>query len=359
VTDFLVRRDDLRIHRTDDGEQALASAAEGTVQFRVERFGLTANNLTYAVFGDSYGYWQFFPAPEGWGRIPAWGFGAVSVSGVDGIVPGDRFYGYWPMSSYVTLRASPNRAGFVESSAARAPLPPVYNHYLRAVPEAGFEPGQDDASMIMRPLFTTAWLIADQLAANGWHGAEAVVLASASSKTAYATAWAIREHDDPPTLTGLTAAANVEFTEGLGVYDDVLTYDNIGALPADRGVVLIDMAGNADVRRQVHEVTHRVLRASIMVGATHWEGATFVAGDGLPGPRPELFSAPTVGQERAAALGPAAFAQRVGAAWAAFADRVPELIKIEHATGADALATAYTGFVEGKADPRKGLVFAL
>ncbi|MDT7563995.1 MAG: hypothetical protein QOG76_2619, partial [Pseudonocardiales bacterium] len=36
VTDFLVRRDDLRIHRTDDGEQALASAAEGTVQFRVE-----------------------------------------------------------------------------------------------------------------------------------------------------------------------------------------------------------------------------------------------------------------------------------------------------------------------------------
>ncbi|MDT7676894.1 MAG: hypothetical protein QOD82_4796 [Pseudonocardiales bacterium] len=241
MTDFLVRRDDLRIHRTDDGEQALASAAEGTVQFRVERFGLTANNLTYAVFGDSYGYWRFFPAPEGWGRIPVWGFGAVSVSGVDGIVPGDRFYGYWPMSSFVTLRASPNRAGFVESSAARAPLPPVYNHYLRAVPEAGFEPGQDDASMIMRPLFTTAWLIADQLAANGWHGAEAVVLASASSKTAYATAWAIREHDDPPTLIGLTAAANVEFTEGLGVYDDVLTYDNIGALPADRGVVLIDM----------------------------------------------------------------------------------------------------------------------
>jgi hypothetical protein len=358
VTDFLVRRDDLRIHRTDDGEQALASAAEGTVQFRVERFGLTANNLTYAVFGDSYGYWQFFPAPAGWGRIPVWGFGAVSVSGVDGIVPGDRFYGYWPMSSYVTLRASPNRAGFVESSAARAPLPSVYNHYLRAVPEAGFEPGQDDASMIMRPLFTTAWLIADQLAANGWHGAEAVVLASASSKTAYATAWAIREHDDPPTLIGLTAAANVEFTEGLGVYDDVLTYDNIGALPADRGVVLIDMAGNADVRRQVHEVTHRVLRASIMVGATHWEGATLV-GDGAPGPEPVFFFAPTVADERAAALGPAVFAQRIGAAWVAFAERLPELIEIEHATGADALASAYAGFVEGKTDPRKGLVFTL
>jgi hypothetical protein len=112
------------------------------------------------------------------------------------------------------------------------------------------------------------------------------------------------------------------------------------------------------VRREVHEVTHRALRASIMVGATHWEGATF-AGDGLPGAEPVLFFAPTVGEERAAALGAAAFAQRIGAAWVAFADRLPELIEIEHATGAGALATAYAGFVEGKADPRKGLVFTL
>ena len=358
MTDFLVRRDDLRIYRISDGEEATASADEGTVQFRVERFGLTANNLTYGVFGDSFGYWQFFPAPQGWGRIPVWGFGEVSASGVDRIVPGDRFYGYWPMSSYVTLRASANRAGFVESSAARAPLPSFYNQYLRAVPEAGFEPGHDDASTIMRPLFLTAWLIADQLASNGWHGAETVVLASASSKTAYATASAIGDYDDSPSLIGLTSAANVEFTKGLGVYDDVLTYHDISALPADRGVVLIDMAGNAAVRREVHEVTRQVLRASIMVGATHWEGAT-LANDALPGPEPVLFFAPTVGEERAVALGPEVFAQRIGAAWVAFASRLPELIEIEHATGADALATAYAGFVEGKADPRKGLVFTL
>lgn len=49
----------------------------------------------------------------------------------------------------------------------------------------------------------------------------------------------------------------------------------------------------------------------------------------------------------------------MSAAWAAFASRLPELIEIERATGVDALAAAYTGFVEGNADPRKGLVFAL
>ena len=358
MTDFLVRRDDLRTYRTDDGEKVLASVAEGTVQFSVERFGLTANNLTYGVFGDMLGYWHFFPAPEGWGRIPVWGFGEVSASGVEGIVPGDRFYGYWPMSSYVTLEARADDAGFVESSAARAPLPAVYNRYLRAVPEAGFEPDGDDASAIMRPLFVTGWLIADQLAADGWHGADAVVLASASSKTAYATASAIGGHDDRPSLIGLTSAANVEFTAGLGLYDTVLTYDDIGALPTDRRIVLIDIAGDAGVRRKVHEVTWDVLQASIMVGATHWENATF-EGDDLPGPEPVMFFAPTVAEERTAALGPATFARRVGGAWAVFAGRLTELIEIEHATGPEALAAAYTGFIEGEADPRKGLVFTL
>jgi hypothetical protein len=359
VTDFLVRRDDLRIYRTDDGEEALTNVAEGTVQFKVERFGLTANNVTYGVFGDALDYWRFFDSQEGWGRIPVWGFGAVSVSSVDGIVPGDRFYGYWPMSSYVTLQASVNDAGFVESSAARAPLPQVYNQYLRANSATGFESDRDDASAVMRPLFITGWLIADQLAADGWRGAETVVLTSASSKTAYATASSIREHDDSPSLIGLTSTANVKFTEKLGVYDDVLTYDDIGAMAAVGGVVLIDMAGSVGVRRQVHEVTSDALQASIMVGATHWENAMITGDGGLPGPEPVLFFAPSVAEERAAALGPAAFAHRIGVAWTAFAGRLPDLIEIEYATGAEALAAAYSGFLEGKADPRKGLVFAL
>jgi hypothetical protein len=39
--------------------------------------------------------------------------------------------------------------------------------------------------------------------------------------------------------------------------------------------------------------------------------------------------------------------------------RAPELIEIRHATGADALATAYASLVEGDVDPRKGMVFTL
>jgi hypothetical protein len=359
MADFLVRRDDPRDFRIDAGEPARTEVAEGTVQFTVERFGLTANNLTYAVFADRWRYWDFFPAPEGWGRIPVWGFGRVEASGVDGIEAGDRFYGYWPMSSRVTLHVDGDAAGFVESSAARRSLPAVYNRYLRAVPRTGFAPEHDDAAAVLRPLFLTGWLIADQLADRAWHGAEAVVLASASSKTACCTAAAIRAHEDPPSLIGLTSTAHLGSTTGLGLYDTVLTYDEVDALPTDQGVVLVDMAGDAVVRSAVHRVTRDVLRASIMVGATHWARASFEP-NGLPGPEPTMFFAPSVAEERAAALGPPAFARRIGAAWASFAaTRVPELIEFEHATGAEALATAYAALLAGDVDPRKGRVFTL
>jgi hypothetical protein len=118
------------------------------------------------------------------------------------------------------------------------------------------------------------------------------------------------------------------------------------------------MAGDAGLRRKVHATTAAALQASIMVGATHWENAS-LASDGLPGPEPVLFFAPTVAEQRAATIGSATLARRLGVAWASFATRLPDLIKIERATGVDALATAYLGFVEGRADPGKGLVFSL
>lgn len=357
VTDFLVRRDDLRIWQVTAGGR-MEMPEKGEVQLRVERFGLTANNVTYGAFGDQLGYWQFFAAPEGWGRIPVWGFGDVVASAVEGIAAGDRFYGYFPMSSVVTLRAEADPAGFVECSEARAALPPFYNRYMRATPEFGFLPAHDDANAVMRPLFGTGWLIADQLEQAGWYGAETVVLASASSKTAFATAFELAGRDQRPRVVGLTSAANRAFTEGLGCYDRMLTYDDVSALPVDGGIVFVDMAGTPQLRQAVHEHAGDALRASIMVGATHWETASLVA-EGLPGPTPELFFAPARVEQRTAELGQSEIQRRLGAAWAAFADRVPELLELESHRGAEALGRTYDTFVDGSANPRKGYVFSL
>ena len=74
-----VRRDDLGTARVVDDEPGRLEDRQA--RFAVERFGLTANNVTYGLLGDDLRYWTFFPTPEeGWGRVPAWGFAAAVES---------------------------------------------------------------------------------------------------------------------------------------------------------------------------------------------------------------------------------------------------------------------------------------
>src|SRR5262245_31671284 len=104
--DFVVGKTDLR--RTAFVPSALgpdAPLAGGAVLVRVDTFALTANNITYGAAGDLMGYWGFFPAAEGWGRIPVWGFGDVVRSSNPALPVGERLYGYFPISTYVTLQA--------------------------------------------------------------------------------------------------------------------------------------------------------------------------------------------------------------------------------------------------------------
>jgi hypothetical protein len=261
------------------------------------------------------------------------------------------------MSDVVSLTAKPTGDGFFEASEGRAALPPVYNRYARATPEQGFPRAHDDANAIMRPLFLTGWLIADHLEQSDWFGADAIVLASGSSKTAFSTAFELAAHEGRPEIVGLTSARNRAFTESLGCYDRVVVYDELPTL-GDGDLVLVDMAGSTDLRRAVHEHAGEGMRASLIVGATHWQDAKFRS-DPLPGAQPEVFFAPAHIEKRAQELGAGPFNQRLASAWTAFADRVPELLEIEEHSGFDALGRVYDAMLEGTADPRKGYVFTL
>src|SRR5690349_15950040 len=92
--DFVVRRDDL--HRCEvrpAPPPAQVRLERGQVLLGVDAFGFTANNVTYAVFGEAMGYWSFFPAPDGWGRVPVWGFADVLRSEHPDVRVGERLYG--------------------------------------------------------------------------------------------------------------------------------------------------------------------------------------------------------------------------------------------------------------------------
>ncbi len=325
MTDFEVRRDDLRRTRFADG------AAEGNV--RIERFALTANNVTYGVMGDALSYWTFFPASEeGWGRIPVWGLGTV-------VETGQTVYGYFPMSSSVTMELDEK---LVDRSAHRSGLPGVYNRYLPLAPDAE----RLDEMLLLRPLFGTSVALEDFLA-----GAEGtVVLGSASSKTAYGLAFLLARAGRP--VVGLTSQGNREFVESLGVYDRVLAYDDAGSLSGE-AVVYVDMSGDARVREAIHAAAD--VRRSVVVGATHWEDVGSGGGDTAP----ELFFAPTHLEQMTERLGADGLQRVMGEAWAAFMERVDDFMEVEHHTGREALERVWRGLVDGDVDPRRGHVVTL
>ena len=129
MSDFLVKRDDLRECRIAESE--LPELEPGQALLRVETFGLTANNITYAVLGETMSYWDFFPAEDGWGRVPMWGFAEVEQSEAEGVEPGTRLYGYLPPSSHLVVTpADADERGFVDGSPHRAALPSAYQRYL-------------------------------------------------------------------------------------------------------------------------------------------------------------------------------------------------------------------------------------
>jgi hypothetical protein len=151
MSDFLVRRDELRECRIAESEPP--AVGPGQALLRVDSFGLTANNVTYAVMGEAMSYWDFFPAEDGWGRVPMWGFAEVEASEAEGVETGTRVYGYLPPSSHLLVTPkSVNGNGFADGSPHRAALPSAYHRYLATGGDPFYSAGSEDIQMLLRPL---------------------------------------------------------------------------------------------------------------------------------------------------------------------------------------------------------------
>lgn len=349
---FLVDRDDYRTTRVVDTTPA--TLQPGEARLRIDAFGFTANNITYAAAGDMIGYWTFFPAPDlgdgvNWGRVPVWGFADVVESRCDDLGVGERLFGYLPMSTeLVILPARVSKGSLSDASAHRAGLPPVYNNYERCAADPGYRPDLEAEQMLYRPLFFTSFLIDDYLADNDFFGATTIVLGSASSKTAFGTAHLLSQREGL-TVVGLTSPANVAFVERLGCYDRVVTYDEIASLPTGPAA-FVDMSGNAAVVRAVHERYGDELTHSAIVGITHWEDRLGSV-EPMPGPAQTMFFAPTQIEKRHADWGPGVVESKLGEAWGPFIEEVSGWVEIRHGRGSDAVGDVYMELLENRTTP--------
>jgi hypothetical protein len=355
MTDFLVKRDDLRTSRLADSD--VPALGPGQARLRVETFGLTANNITYAVFGDQMSYWNFFPGPEGWGRVPMWGFAEVEESDAAGVEPGTRVYGYLPPSSHLVVTpVGVNVPGFADGSPHRAELPSAYQRYTVTEHDPFYRADTEAIQMLLRPLFITSFLIDDQLADTGLASRGPVVISSASSKTAIGVAYllALREGVE---VIGLTSPRSVAFVDGLEIYDRTVTYDAIDSLPPGPAT-FVDIAGDNRVRGAVHSHFGDELVYSMAVGATHWEGPAR-GEEALPGPSPVLFFAPDRIVQRSRDWGPAGLQTRVADAWHEFCGWTSGWLQVEHQRGFEAVQSVYRDVLEGHVDPTTAHVLSV
>jgi hypothetical protein len=354
-----VDKADLRHVRAADRPSVALESGEARI--RVDTFGLSANNVTYAVFGELMQYWSCFPGTVeddvSWGRVPVWGFGDVVESASPAVAEGRRVFGYFPMADELVVR--PGRTddqGFSDLAPSRQAVPSVYGRYGFVDADRVYRAEREPQQMLLWPLFVTSFVVDDFLGDHGCYGAGRAILSSASSKTAIGAAFLLVEREGVDTV-GLTSPANVEFVRSLGCYTTVLAYDEVATLPVTDSCY-IDVAGRGDVTHAVHTRLGGHLRYSMVVGDTHWDETS--SGEGaLAGPRPEFLFAPDQIAKRRTDWGREGFEANVAAAWDRFVPWTDSWLTLRHRAGPVEVEAAYRDLLEGRVDPRLGDICTL
>ena len=339
-------------------DEPLLELQPGQVRFRIDRYAVTANTVTYAVTGDLLGYYDFFPAAPGWGRVPAMGWAEVVASAHPDVAPGRRYYGWFPMSRFVDVTVTPTQDGLRDDGTHRAAHAPVYRAYTETDRDPFYQSGADaeDRHALLRGLFVTGFLAEDFFADNDYFGGTRVLVLSASSKTAIGFAQCADARAGIEVI-GVTSRTNHPFVHGLGCYDEAITYDEIDTIPARTPIVSIDMSGNGQVLERVHTHFADQLKHSMAIGRSHHDAPPRT--EGLPGPRPAFFFAPTQVKKRVQDWGPRGYQERIAAALHQFVAASNAWLHVTRSSGPDAAATTWRAVHGATVPPDVGHVVSM
>ena len=357
ATELWVDRKNLR--RTQVTNRDLPPLADGEVLVAIDKFALTANNVSYAVSGDFIGYWKYFPAEGEWGKVPVWGFADVVESKAADVQVGERIWGFFPMATHVILK--PGKVSdrqFTDVAGHRTPLPGLYNDYMRTKNDPPAFKTMEDARCVLFPLFATSYILYDYLIANNYFGASQVIVGSASSKTGFGLAYLVH-HDKKSAkrVVGLTSSQNFTFVEKLGICDQVAAYGDVTKLDASIPTAFVDMAGSGAVLTAIHNHFRDNVKESCIVGATHWE-ADRKRGE-LPGAKPAFFFAPAHIAKRNQEWGDGVLVGKAMAASAQITASIARQFEITHASGPAAVEKSFLSLVNNEVSPSQGLMLSM
>ena len=339
--------------------QPTPAPGDGEILVAIDKFALTANNVSYAVSGDMIGYWQFYLAEGDWGLVPVWGCANVIESNCSDMPVGERLWGFFPMANHTVLK--PGKVGpdqFMDFTEHRRELPSLYNAYRRTLAEPAFMQDFEDQRCLLFPLLATSFFLYDYLIYNDFFGASQVLVGSASSKTGFGLAKMLHQDDNiDVTVVALTSKANRDFVASLDCSDQVVLYGDEQQIDANKPAAYVDMSGDGPLSNTLHRHLKENMVANVMVGATHWEETG--REEDLPGATPEFFFAPAHVATREKEWGAGVPMMKAMEASVAVAAAVDEHMNVEWLRGAQALQAIWLDMLDNKVSPNRGLMVSL
>ncbi|CAL1699764.1 unnamed protein product [Somion occarium] len=366
---------------------------------KVDRFGFSANNVTYQALGEAphFKYFDFHPGPEAegvspktHGLVPVWGFGTIIASTNDKLRAGERIYGYLAPTRYLLLPVVSSNINKYFFYIPRPHLPEdrrPYNQIIRCASDPQYDPAPaaEDLTMLYRPLFWTSFWCEDWLYASSYRGAKRIVISSASSKTAFCLAYCVKKRIEKAGLTGirivgLTSKRNLEFTKGLGLYDEVGQYDGFENHPAlqldGQKWLYLDVTGNEDFNKRV--LAYFAPSKDLVLGIRF--GMTTLSPSSSPAASTELPTSSTAQELTADSLSPDSLVLFFMPEWLAIRRKQLSVqgitkmqleawrelmkdgrnwVRIQRVYGGENVKKAYEKIVKGELGPDVGMVWSL
>jgi Protein of unknown function (DUF2855) len=169
-----------------------------------------------------------------------------------------------------------------------------------------------------------------------------------------------------PKLIGLTSKRNLKFTQELGLYDKVMTYDQVGILAqVEEKWVYIDIAGNSELNSRAYRTLGPRIIKGVSLGMSDPSGKVSGPGEGQA---LEMFFMPEWLDQRRKSISTKEIAQMQLGAWDALMRTCDQWIKIERTWWAGAkswmgeskgVVEVYQECVEGAVGPERGLIMSM
>jgi hypothetical protein len=343
--DLLFRRDDLTTSEVGPG--TMVPLRPGDVRLAVEHLAITNSTATYARLRDSpMRFLSVFPAPEGFVRVPAWGFARVVESRHPRVEPGRRYFGFLPMSTHHTIAPQVIESGLFDTTPQRSFLHDWYRTYETAEPHE-----LDDRRALLHPLFPASFNLAEFVDRRARQGVTATLVTSASCKVAIGLAYLLARHGGVH-VTGVTATEHESFVSGLGLYDSVVAYEDLASVPVDRQTVFIDFTNSIERMREVYRHFSGWLAATVLVGFTH--PRLLSEPPRFHDPVPEHFFAPAAERQHMARQGAESYRRRYAEAEAPFIADTVSWLTVARGSGATAMSQVLVAALAGKQPPDVG-----